>query len=1260
MDNSRVPMFDRMNISELEKLSNFNIKEKNSSKKQEYLAGKAAVPVADEKQNNLRHNSHNSPLEPFNYNSNKCILEKKDQRNSNVSHKKPIFSNSISNSIDNKAYSEGKGKNDLIHEAIISSSLQNDTNQRDTNQKETNQKENLGIHKIDSLMRDFKKEDSISKSGGRDNSFNRIINSSTNNFNKENQKTYEPTGSNIKLTEITKDLLNFQNEERALLEAKKNKNYLDKLDKSNSINKSSSKNSKLNDKVDMSIFDQNEEIKIEKKEKNKDDKESDHLLETKNNLHENNENEDYEDNLNNDEVFPSSIPLPPKINYEFTNQPILKGILEREISNYITNSLFIWDINDTSFDFELPPSIFSEYTYVHFSNYHQDEIIYAEENADRELTTSQFNDIFSNGKFKIESNVPGLPYEWYITKWIIKGTSNIYKDFIDAVGLSFYLVYKLKHRFIYTGGWGFSFQDSIKAIFRAGYETISCLIGLPSFEYKRQDNYVNQNLQKEYVQQFLRDQPEFTTDIFHPEFKEQVRLLSESFELRWEKESQEEEQRLFEGRLTNDEVKQTLYSLRLDRIIKYIKGIHTDEEVKDLFDLNILTPRRLDILAEYFLAHNIVDKNFLIEGAKISDIKSETEQGIQNEFSIRSKVTEWKNNKINLVQADKIAHLKKETENLIVNEMKQLNLKEPVTLFLKNCRFQEVYTEMFDRGIEKNLKKVPSTIFLAGFYYLTPKETYLHEDSDGSQTYKVKEGYFFKLPSSFPFWRFPLYFIRYFSFSYNIAIYCWRMIFNSRFGISSFYEDEIITNWECNPDTGTLTYTKGTSTLKSNLSKLCSSISEDRRNFEESPDDSFFGKSCARIFNLIYNYILKTFVALFVFMIGYPILIFFCSAFWLMALLTCYIWGLIGIVFLAFWNLFIYDVDYPAKDGYGLGLIPIFFYTICCKFAFQFFATVFLLVAQPFLAIFIFFLGIIRMVFRFCYDCFMFVIIWIFAKTPISDSFLAWKISGPGLTRKFYNHIEISDALTVIHAQIEKCELLNYKTQVCQLLEEPYRKYATSIAKFFSQFDLKFQPNQDLEDSIKYYKNKLLSTIYDRVSYFPRVKNVKFSSNELTTLKLASREYIRDYVTSHNMDYLFDTHKLPKNSWASLNEMLLKSAFGEQILESLTDLDFKIEIHREENINFDNIKTKIIEKSKMSAVAQQSLKKNYIIEHNNLEIKDVIDPTVNRFLYLNLHSMETNASKGATYYNPNQNYERNKDTVVNMNQVNPADRFQNE
>lgn len=902
-------------------------------------------------------------------------------------------------------------------------------------------------------------------------------------------------------------------------------------------------------------------------------------------------------------------------NFNFNNE---KWELDKVISDFILNKLYLWSVeSSSSFKFQLPVSIFSEKTIVDYKGYNGVEVEYFEDpSSNRDLSSKQFEDIFFNGSFSVESKVPGLPYIWYITNWIIRGLNNIYKDFEDAIGISFLLIYKLKHRFKFSSsGLGFSINDSFFAIYEAIKQIVMISIGIASFDYKRQENLVIKSLKTEFSREFQRQNPFFNRDIFSFEVKNQIVILSNIFEARWIDISIDIETKLYEDKLSQEDIREQLYKIRINKVLEII-----DEAINgriDSIDNSIFTNEIGGLLKEYFQAHNIVERNTQIKESKLTEIKNEIESEIQNLYDIRSKVQEWKNSKINNIQKEKQTEIENNMNELIINELSQNGIDQPLILYKSKVNYDKIYKDLYEKSIQSNLLKVPSKEYFIPFYYKEPKGSTIIEDGE-KRFFKLNDGLYYTLNTSYWFWKIPLFFVRYASFTYNIAIFAYLYIFNHILGLSSFYKDEIINEYVCDPDTGIVSEGLGRKTLKYNLTKLCKSISGNRKKFEESPDDSFFGKNCARIFNIFYNYILKTITAVVVFMIFYPIIILVWSIFWTMIFITCYIWGLFGIIFFTIFNFLIFDIDTP-QDSNGLGLIPTIFYTILFKSIIQLLITLFLIISQPIASIMIIFIGLIRLLLRSVYDIFMFIIIWIFAKIPISDSFLAWKISGPGLSRQYYNHIELGDALTLVHAELEKCELLTFKSLIYSVLEDPLNKAIDLQTKFF-KYDLKFEPNQELEASIGIYKKILSKQIYERLSLFPSVNNIKFNVEELTTLKISSRDYIRDYITSHRMEYLFDYFKIYKNSWGKLSELILQSAFGPQILESLTDLDYKIEIKREENLDFDEVKVSIIEKSGINNLNfQNEMKNNLNLELINIKICDICDASIDRNLYIEFY-----------------------------------------
>lgn len=64
-----------------------------------------------------------------------------------------------------------------------------------------------------------------------------------------------------------------------------------------------------------------------------------------------------------------------------------------------------------------------------------------------------------------------------------------------------------------------------------------------------------------------------------------------------------------------------------------------------------------------------------------------------------------------------------------------------------------------------------------------------------------------------------------------------------------------------------------------------------------------------------------------------------------------------------------------------------------------------MLVMHPILAFLMLICSVIRFVARSIYDRFMYCIIGCCGRSPVRDTAIAWKISGPGLSRQYFQSI---------------------------------------------------------------------------------------------------------------------------------------------------------------------------------------------------------------------------------------------------------------
>jgi hypothetical protein len=196
-----------------------------------------------------------------------------------------------------------------------------------------------------------------------------------------------------------------------------------------------------------------------------------------------------------------------------------------------------------------------------------------------------------------------------------------------------------------------------------------------------------------------------------------------------------------------------------------------------------------------------------------------------------------------------------------------------------------------------------------------------------------------------------------------------------------------------------------------------------REAFEKAPDDGFFGKSCARIINLIEVYIFRfLFVGIFMILMCFTFVCVMNIMFTIFLMVTMVIWA-------TFLMIGLYSLVY-----YGRMLLQTFLMDLDCELFGQVRDDV--QTSQPFFPIFfelfgrIIGLGVLQIVWAaillalhivfgviliiwavFCftirsiYDCILFQFIKCFGRIPRRDTTYAWKSSGPGISRKFFYRV---------------------------------------------------------------------------------------------------------------------------------------------------------------------------------------------------------------------------------------------------------------
>ena len=262
----------------------------------------------------------------------------------------------------------------------------------------------------------------------------------------------------------------------------------------------------------------------------------------------------------------------------------------------------------------------------------------------------------------------------------------------------------------------------------------------------------------------------------------------------------------------------------------------------------------------------------------------------------------------------------------------------------------------------------------------------------------------------------------------------------------------------------------------------------------------------------------------------------------------------------------------------------------------------------------------IHYILRYFYDfCFYYILKYL-GKVPLTDSCIAWRISGPHLFRERFYDISNRDLMSLVIAEIEKMVMNNYSKNMEKILDGPNNSLI-KIKDFFNLLDLDIKYKQDIANSIEFYKKKLKKQIKNSEKY-PELSShikVKFSEERLDNIKNLIEAYLRDY--SRKNDLSFELNKYEDKNFEQLTENILKNIFGYNILETLDDVDKIVHLESAFENNLDEISQRIFENPKFDDrlfIEKRVVKEKEIKLPKIAYFRDVFNYNSDLFLNLDL------------------------------------------
>jgi hypothetical protein len=237
---------------------------------------------------------------------------------------------------------------------------------------------------------------------------------------------------------------------------------------------------------------------------------------------------------------------------------------------------------------------------------------------------------------------------------------------------------------------------------------------------------------------------------------------------------------------------------------------------------------------------------------------------------------------------------------------------------------------------------------------------------------------------------------------------------------------------------------------------------------------------------------------------------------------------------------------------------------------------------RPILSLLIVIFSIFRYILRSIYDCFMMIFVLCFAKVPMEDSSIAWKIGGPGVTRIFYNQITVEDGLKRLISFLEEKELEEWRSKTEKILHS----YKNKVEKFYQKINQPFglginvlwanvtsvrgktldekDYNTDIKSlpfCIANLRGKLSNQIEERIEKFIRNDpKSKFSDRELELFLEYAPQIIKHFIIARDAHYLWKKFDVLPANWSRLTEIILSEAMNSQYLETLEEIEKRTEI----------------------------------------------------------------------------------------------------
>jgi hypothetical protein len=844
----------------------------------------------------------------------------------------------------------------------------------------------------------------------------------------------------------------------------------------------------------------------------------------------------------------------------------------------------IGDHNISEFKFDLPRSLLNSPDIIELNNLapvpssDECDMLSKDNNGSRlKLNDMQLKILGETGRVHVKSaNFRDQEHIWQISKILQKGTRNIWQSFLDDIAIACNQIYMIPDR-IYRGV-KVNIKGAFQNIWSSITELLDLFIGLKGMgreysdyeiqcklaEYRR-NKVVCESIEKGYT---ISDIISNKSEIF-----DKLREPLDKLSVVWNMESTRRREELYDSNLPKEEN------------AKIILEIEREQYQRNIFSIvaGNLDERDSKLVERLMKAMMVYDFHINEWSSNNKKAVSSYMRSIHDNHPILSRIPGFVVNKEKeFMERYEHEYPYREVYGKI---SKDLTNQEKV-LFDRNYEIMNS-GEYNDLKVMLESRRVPKKSFKWNFkiWRASNWEITKHDDCYYSR-YTVKKETTLVTSTRYPFWRFYNILIGVYYLFMNINYFIFMNLVYGKFGFRSLYGlDKFYANVVFNSATGQLEPTSETNTWFSRVASLWYNISESRGEFESQPDTGILGKSFSRVFNLIWNYLVKGFISTPASFICHPILSVINIILSLALMLSCPLLAPLASILRYLFDIGIYDTT-SISDGYNIfRVFNILIWRFLIKGCGQFAVSIIAILAHLVLAIILCVWAHLSNGLRYLYDSVIYGIVLRYrARVPSRDGFLVKRIQGPGLSSNYYYLVDSDLALILLQRKLEAMELKIYISQKEGEIDGPLNKLMGYYRNFLDcglRPDCALNPIKRFNETKQLLHNRLGAVVRKHEENYKLNKElrsssrIKMANSNLQVAIESGSELCRKFVVNRILPRLpkmeqqnefWKSIDVTPNNWS---EMVIKSycnIFNNTITIPIEDVDtngFHIEIKTE-------------------------------------------------------------------------------------------------